>query len=70
MLRLPKLKLRGLMTIVTKDYEKVAQEYYHLKNQGYDVDTLSMGMSQDYESAIQYGATMVRLGTLIFGERT
>jgi PLP dependent protein len=33
------------------------------------VDTLSMGMSSDYQIAIEAGSTMVRLGTLIFGER-
>jgi len=68
-LTLPRLRFRGLMTIVTKDYEKVAQEFYNLKKQGYDIDTLSMGMSQDYQSAIENGATMIRLGTFIFGER-
>jgi pyridoxal phosphate enzyme (YggS family) len=66
---LPQLKWRGLMTMVTKDYEVVSKAFYHLKNQGYDIDTLSMGMSQDYKKAIELGATLVRLGTLIFGER-
>ncbi len=67
---LPHLKFRGLMTIVTEDYEKVAKAFQDLKKQGYDNDTLSMGMSQDYLKAISLGATMVRLGSLIFGPRT
>lgn len=66
---LSRLRLRGLMTIVTKDYEKVAQEFYTLQQQGINIDTLSMGMSQDYQHAIALGANMIRLGTMIFGER-
>jgi hypothetical protein len=41
-----------------------------LKTQGLPLDTLSMGMSHDLESAIAAGATMVRIGTAIFGART
>jgi pyridoxal phosphate enzyme (YggS family) len=67
---LPHLKWRGLMTMITQDYEKVAKIFYDLKKQGYDIDTLSMGMTKDYQKAIQSGATLVRLGTHIFGERT
>lgn len=66
---LPRLKFRGLMTMVTEDYEKVAKVFHDLKKQGYDIDTLSMGMSQDYLKAISLGATMVRLGTILFGTR-
>jgi uncharacterized pyridoxal phosphate-containing UPF0001 family protein len=40
-----------------------------LNGQGHDLDTLSMGMSGDYESAIAEGATHVRIGTAIFGSR-
>ena len=39
------------------------------RDAGLDVDTLSMGMSDDLEAAIMEGATMVRVGTAIFGER-
>jgi len=40
-----------------------------LKAQGYPLDTLSMGMSTDLEAAIAEGATLVRVGTALFGER-
>ena len=41
----------------------------HLVAAGYALDTLSMGMSDDLEAAILEGATMVRIGTAIFGQR-
>jgi len=66
---LSQLKWRGLMTTITADYEKTAKLFFDLKKKGYDIDTLSMGMSADYHEAMKYGATMVRLGTLIFGQR-
>jgi len=66
---LHRLKFRGLMTMVTEDYKKAAKVFHDLKKQGYDIDTLSMGMSQDYLKAISLGATMVRLGTILFGTR-
>jgi hypothetical protein len=40
-----------------------------LKRRGHDVDTLSMGMSEDLEAAVLEGATIVRVGTAIFGQR-
>jgi uncharacterized pyridoxal phosphate-containing UPF0001 family protein len=40
-----------------------------LKREGYELDTLSMGMSEDMDIAIAEGATMVRIGTAIFGPR-
>ena len=43
--------------------------YDQLNAQGYALDTLSMGMSGDLEAAIQEGATLVRIGAAIFGER-
>ena len=73
-----KLNCRGLMVIpkATNDIKKQrsnfskAHEYFLLlKEKGYDLDTLSMGMSADYEAAIAEGATIIRLGTAIFGER-
>ncbi len=76
--RLPRLKLRGLMTIPapTNDlgkqrlaYQRVRELYDALRLDGYDLDTLSMGMSHDLEAAIAEGASIVRVGTAIFGSR-
>ncbi|MBU6422071.1 MAG: YggS family pyridoxal phosphate-dependent enzyme [Gammaproteobacteria bacterium] len=75
---LPRLKLRGLMAIpaVEADAEKQHPPFRRLRElldglniQGYGMDTLSMGMSADFEVAIAEGATLVRLGTAIFGAR-
>lgn len=75
---MPRLKLRGLMAIPEpqSDPEKQRQPFNamktlfeELKHTGYDLDTLSMGMSDDMEAAIQEGATTVRIGTAIFGQR-
>ncbi|MCC2645870.1 MAG: YggS family pyridoxal phosphate-dependent enzyme [Burkholderiales bacterium] len=74
------LVLRGLMGIsgVNADNNTKNQQFSELRqlfNQlkatsGYEnIDTLSMGMSDDYELAIKNGATMIRIGSLIFGER-
>ena len=77
--KLPNLKLRGLMAIPapTKDLAKqraqfkiVADAFKSLQQQGFDLDTLSVGMSDDYVAAIQEGATIVRIGSAIFGSRT
>ena len=76
--KLPKLKLRGLMAIPAASTDPVEQrhafaalrELYELLNQkGFNLDTLSMGMSGDLESAIAEGSTIVRVGTAIFGAR-
>jgi len=77
---LPGLKLRGLMAIPEPDHEKsalarrrfatVRQLQAQLVAEGLVLDTLSMGMSHDLEAAIMEGATIVRVGTAIFGERT
>lgn len=76
--RLPGLKLRGLMTVPepTSDSRVQRQRFAllrELKNQlvshGLELDTLSMGMSDDLEAAIAEGATMVRVGRAIFGPR-
>ena len=76
--KLPKLKLRGLMAIPAASTDPVEQrhafaalgELYELLNQkGFNLDTLSMGMSGDLESAIAEGSTLVRVGTAIFGAR-
>lgn len=76
--KLPNLKLRGLMAIpeITDDFNlqqqnfhKVKTAFDNLNRQGFQLDTLSMGMSGDYEAAIAEGATIVRIGTAIFGLR-
>lgn len=74
----PRLKLRGLMAMARPTREVADQRsqfavlrnvFDELRAAGLPVDTLSMGMSDDFEAAIAEGATMVRIGTLIFGER-
>ncbi|HZF18947.1 MAG TPA: YggS family pyridoxal phosphate-dependent enzyme [Burkholderiales bacterium] len=76
---LPGLKLRGLMAIPeASSDERLQRERFarvrelrdELNLAGFALDTLSMGMSADLEAAITEGATMVRVGTAIFGERT
>ena len=75
---LENLKIRGLMVIhKTRDskeeqrkvFRKVKEIYDSLIRQGHNFDTLSMGMTSDYGVAIQEGATMIRIGTGIFGPR-
>ena len=72
------VKLRGLMAIpeATRDFDlqrknfaMVRKAMEGLNQQGYNLDTLSMGMSGDMEAAIAEGATIVRIGTAIFGRR-
>lgn len=71
---LPNLRLRGLMVIPQKNhvdaFKKTAALQQELIRSGFLLDTLSMGMSADFEAAIAAGSTMVRIGTAIFGERT
>jgi pyridoxal phosphate enzyme (YggS family) len=76
--KLPKLKLRGLMCIPpprdTFDEQRAAFEQLaacqrRLVAAGFELDTLSMGMSADLEAAVAAGATWVRIGTAIFGLR-
>ena len=75
---LPRLRLRGLMAIPAPAVGIEAQRAPHrvlrhclesLRAEGLDLDTLSAGMSDDLEAAILEGATMVRIGTAIFGSR-
>jgi hypothetical protein len=75
---LPRLTLRGLMAIPEPAADLAAQQAPHralrellaaLNAQGLRLDTLSMGMSADLEAAIAEGATIVRVGTAIFGGR-
>jgi len=75
---LPRLALRGLMAIPEPAGDFEAQRKPHralrellesLQAEGLPLDTLSMGMSADLEAAIAEGATLVRIGSAIFGER-
>ena len=75
---LPRLALRGLMAIPEptpdqaqqrRSFRAVRELKDALVRDGFPLDTLSMGMSADLEAAIAEGATMVRVGTAIFGER-
>ena len=77
--RVPGLRLRGLMAIpeATDDVVLQRRRFASLRElrdritaSGLGLDTLSMGMSHDLEAAIMEGATIVRVGTAIFGERT
>ena len=76
--RLPRLELRGLMAVPAPSDDIAAQRLPfaqlrelrdQLNRQGLRLDTLSMGMSHDFAAAIAEGATMVRIGTAIFGGR-
>ncbi|KZE28900.1 YggS family pyridoxal phosphate-dependent enzyme [Crenobacter luteus] len=76
---LPRLRLRGLMCIPepTDDASRLAEQFATLRRlleqlnaEGLALDTLSMGMSADLEPAIAEGATLVRVGSAIFGART
>lgn len=75
---LPKLKLRGLMCIprFRPDFEAQREPFRRLRllagslaGAGIHTDTLSMGMTADFRAAIHEGATIVRIGTALFGER-
>jgi hypothetical protein len=76
---LPRLKLRGLMCMplaalgeagLRAEFRRVRQLFEDLRGQGHEVDTLSMGMTEDLEIAIEEGSTMVRVGTALFGARS
>jgi len=75
---LPRLKLRGFMAIPEPSpepevqharFRRLAELLAEARQTGLEVDTLSMGMSADLETAIAEGATLVRVGTAIFGTR-
>jgi PLP dependent protein len=75
---LERLELRGLMTMsaLTEDTREQRRAFHRLRElreagerAGHQLPELSMGMSGDYPVAIEEGATMVRLGTVLFGER-
>lgn len=77
--RLPNVRVRGVMGIATNtdDAERIVSDCVQLRiykeelaaHFGEQFDTLSMGMSDDYPTAIAAGSTMVRIGSTIFGER-
>ena len=76
---LPRLKLRGLMSMPPAETQLERQRHWfnetrrlfdYLNEYGLGLDTLSMGTSTDFEAAILEGATIVRVGTAIFGPRT
>lgn len=75
---LPRLRLRGLMALPARStglerqrqpFRRLHREWEQLRDAGLPLDTLSMGMSADLEAAIAEGATIVRVGTAIFGPR-
>lgn len=78
---MPGLRVDGLMTIPPvcdqqaqlEQYFSVMNEYFidigRKKSDNVNMNILSMGMSADYETAIACGATMVRIGSLLFGSR-
>ncbi|MCS6988154.1 MAG: YggS family pyridoxal phosphate-dependent enzyme [Chloroherpetonaceae bacterium] len=77
---LPNIELKGLMTIASPDREKVKSEFKEMRRlfeklkslapKPDQITELSMGMSGDFDIAIEEGATLLRLGTAIFGERS
>ena len=76
--RLPQIKLRGLMAIPAPadslpeqrlPFARLRELMRQLNAQGLEMDTLSMGMSHDMEAAVLEGATIVRVGSAIFGRR-
>lgn len=75
---LPRLQLRGIMALPapsddpaaqTESLRQVRVAFELLRSEGLPLDTLSMGMSSDLESAIEQGSTLVRVGTALFGHR-
>lgn len=77
--QMPNMQLRGLMAIPEATNDKATQHQQFAKlralqtllnQQGFTLDTLSMGMSDDLEAAISEGSTLVRVGSAIFGQRT
>ena len=77
-MELPRLRLRGLMCIPRigskahdpgESYARMSELYQQLRGRGLPLDTLSMGMSADLESAVRHGSTMLRIGTDLLGPR-
>lgn len=79
---LPNIRIRGLMTIPPIDRNGSSERYFEQMQRlysdlcdrfigvsGFSIDTLSMGMSGDFATAVKYGSTIVRIGSLLFGYR-
>jgi pyridoxal phosphate enzyme (YggS family) len=75
---LPRLKLRGLMCLprIRSEFDEQRKPFARLRKladelraAGIEIDTLSMGMSDDYRAAVFEGSTIVRIGTAVFGPR-
>ena len=75
---LKNIELKGLMTMapLTEDANIIRKSFRDLRNlkdqinnKGYNLTELSMGMTSDFEIAIEEGATMIRIGSAIFGDR-
>lgn len=75
--RFANIKVKGIMTIgahsedealIRKSFQQ-AHDFYTTYQKKYQLDTLSMGMSNDYPLALEYGTTLIRIGSKIFGER-
>ena len=75
---LPRLRLRGIMSMPPAEadvarqrqwFRETRQVFDYLNEQGFGLDTLSMGTSADFEAAVAEGSTLVRVGTAIFGPR-
>ncbi len=76
---LKNIRLRGLMGMTTGDlpvherpkyFKKLTEAFDNLNHQGFNLDTISMGMSEDYDLAIQNRSNMIRIGTALFGKRS
>ena len=76
---LKNIRLRGLMGMTSgnlpidqrpKYFKKLAEAFDNLNHQGFNLDTISMGMSEDYDLAIQNRSNMIRIGTALFGKRS
>lgn len=76
--RFPHIRFRGLMgmatftedeSVIRSDFSRISLLFKELSSSIPDFSELSIGMSGDYRIAIEYGSTMVRIGTMIFGER-
>ena len=75
---MPRLRLRGLMGMASattdtnerrRQFAALRKAFEAIRAQGIELDTLSMGMSDDFPEALQEGSTLVRIGTAIFGAR-
>ncbi|MBC8042901.1 MAG: YggS family pyridoxal phosphate-dependent enzyme [Rhizobacter sp.] len=77
-MRVPNVELKGLMTIASPEREKVKTQFHAMQKLlaelhqhfGAGITELSMGMSGDFDLAIESGATYIRIGTAIFGARS